>query len=398
MLTADFVRRCVVDCADEGLAYLAVHNHRGTDSVAFSSTDMASHRRSYPALLDILDGLPAGALVFARRAVAGDIWVSPECQNELDHTDVIGRTQDRWYASPRRPAGAQPEYDRQVRLFGERGQAILKAQKVAIVGAGGAGSLINEYLARLGVGHLVVIDEKRLGKTNPPRVVGARRRDLGLRPRWLARVLRREARPKVAIAERVAREANRHIRYEAVFGNVVEPGVAERLLDCDAIFLAADSMQARLVVNAICHQYLIPTWQVGAKVVNGTDGSIQDVFSVVRQLVPGTSCLWCNELVDRARLAEEAVSHGQREAQRYVDEVEAPSVITLNAVATSHAVNNYLFCTLKLHDASEEVHWLKYREEEPYLTIEVPRQGPNCPECLGRLGAGRLQPLPVREA
>ena len=32
-------------------------------------------------------------------------------------------------------------------------------------------------------------------------------------------------------------------------------------------------MQARLVVNAVCHQYLIPTWQVGAKVqVNDSTG------------------------------------------------------------------------------------------------------------------------------
>ena len=34
----------------------------------------------------------------------------------------------------------------------------------------------------------------------------------------------------------------------------LQPAVAERLIDCDAIFLAAASMQARLVVNAICHQ------------------------------------------------------------------------------------------------------------------------------------------------
>ena len=99
------------------------------------------------------------------------------------------------------------------------------------------------------------------------------------------------------------------------------------------------------------------------------------------------------------------MSHSQREAQRYVEEVEAPSVITLNAVATSHAVNNYLFSALGLRNisgdlehSSSEVHWLKYREEAPYVTIEVPRQDPYCPECLGRLGAGELLPLPVREA
>ena len=240
MLTAAFVRRCALACAAEGLAYLTVHNHAGTDDVAFSSIDMASHRRGYPAVLDILGGPPAGGLVFARRSVAGDIWMSSDQQMELDHTVVAGLSQQLWYPSPRRTRAAKPEYDRQVLLFGDRGQEILGGQKVAIIGAGGAGSLINEYLARLGVGHLVAVDFDRLDTTNYPRVVGARPRDLkpwsSSRP--LARLLRWQPSHKVAIAERVAREANPTIRYEAIVGDVTEPTVAERLVDCDAIFLA----------------------------------------------------------------------------------------------------------------------------------------------------------------
>ena len=272
MLTADFVRRCAVACADKGLTYLAVHNHLGNDTVAFSCTDIASHRRGYPALIDIMDGPPVGGLVFARQAVAGDIWLSVDRQTELDCAVVVGRSQKLLYPSPRRPRDADPQYDRQVRLFGDRGQEILANQKVAVVGAGGAGSIINEYLARLGVGHLIVIDYDRLEGSNYPRVVGSRPRDLYPWPRWrpLARLLGRRPSYKVSIAERVAREANPNIRYEAIVGSVIETAVAERLIDCDAIFLAADTMQARLLVNAICHQYLVPTWQVGARVVNIT--------------------------------------------------------------------------------------------------------------------------------
>ena len=398
MLTADFVRRCALACGDEGLAYLAVHSHSGTDRVAFSSIDMASHRRGYPALVDILNGPPAGGLVFARQAVAGDIWTSADHQMELDHAVVVGSSQQLRYPTPRGSRAAGPQYDRQVRLFGDRGQDILSAQKVAIIGAGGAGSLINEYLARLGVGHLIVVDYKRLDRTNNPRVVGARPRDLNPWPRsrLLARLLHRQSSYKVAIAERIAREANPDIRYEAIVGDVTEPAVADRLVDCDVIFLAADTMQARLVVNAVCHQYLIPTWQVGARVVSDSTGAILDVFSVVRQLVPGQSCLWCNELVDPTRLAEEEASPEQRASQRYVDEVPAPSVITLNSVACAHAVNQYLFTTLELQEMPEEVHWQKYRPTTPSPTIELPRRELDCSECQGRLGAGTLQPLPLR--
>ncbi len=395
MLTAGFVRRCSVACADQGLAYLAVHNHFGSGSVAFSEPDMASHRRGYPAVLDILDGPPVGGLVFAQGAVAGDIWRSAHRQVDLECAVVVGRSQEFLYPSPRRPRDADPQYDRQVRLFGDRGQEILADQKVAIVGAG---SIINEHLARLGVGHLIVVDYDRLDDTNYPRVVGSGPSDLNPWPRWkcLSRLLGRQPSYKVSIAERVAREANSRIRYEAVVGSVVEPTVAERLVDCDAIFLAADTMQARLVVNAQCHQYLIPTWQVGAKVTNTPDGAVEDVFSAVRTLVPGKSCLWCNGLINPTRLADEAASPEQRAAQRYVEDVQAPSVITLNAVACAHAVNQYLFSTLGIQELPSDVHWMKYRESEPYTTVELPRRNPDCSECRLRLGAGRLMPLPVR--
>ena len=400
MLTANFVRRCVLECADASLAYLAVHNHPGTDQVAFSSDDMASHRRGYPALLDILDGPPVGALVFARRAVAGDIWMSSRRQVALDCAVVAGHTHQVLTAFPQRPENSDSRYDRQVRLFGERGQEILASQKVGVVGAGGAGSLINEYLARLGVGHLVVVDFDRLDPTNFPRVVGAKQRDL-LSKRlsgFLKRLPWSRNALKVDIAKRVARHANPRVQFEAINGDVTESSVVERLVDCDAIFLAADSMQARLVVNALCHQYLIPVWQVGTKVqVNNATGLVDDVFSVVRELVPGESCLWCNQLVNPSRLAEEAVSSEQRAAQRYVEEVPAPSVITLNAVATAHAVNEYLFAVTNLQDvAGQGVEWVKYRPRDNKAAIEIPRHEPTCPECHDRLGAGPLRPLPVR--
>ena len=56
---------------------------------AFSADDLASHERGYPALLDITKGGPVGALVFAKKAVAGDIWTS-QGRIALSHATVIG--------------------------------------------------------------------------------------------------------------------------------------------------------------------------------------------------------------------------------------------------------------------------------------------------------------------
>ena len=53
MLKAEFIQSRILRARDARLAYLAIHNHGGTDSVGFSGPDMASHERGYPALLDI---------------------------------------------------------------------------------------------------------------------------------------------------------------------------------------------------------------------------------------------------------------------------------------------------------------------------------------------------------
>ncbi|MEJ8631813.1 hypothetical protein P0F65_22600 [Sphingomonas sp. I4] len=74
MLLARFIAQQARLCRDEKLVYLAVHNHGGKDSVAFSSVDIESHERGFPALLDLVEGMPVGSLVFAPNAVAGDIW------------------------------------------------------------------------------------------------------------------------------------------------------------------------------------------------------------------------------------------------------------------------------------------------------------------------------------
>ncbi|MGC3971632.1 MAG: ThiF family adenylyltransferase [Pirellulales bacterium] len=265
-LTADFVARCSNHCAREKLAYFAVHCHGGHDSVAFSNTDLESHRRGYPALLDIVDPGPAGALVFARNAVAGEVWTR-DGVHELSSMTVVGPTHRRMYPSPSASPLVDPTYQRQSMLFGPAGQAILSAAKVGIIGLGGAGSLINESMAHLGVGEIVAVDFDKLSPTNRPRVVGSRPWDvfpwmLKSDYAWLRALGERLARYKVRIAERVARNANPAIRYTPIIGDITDAETARALRDCDYLFLCADTAQSRLVFNALVHQYLIPGVQV----------------------------------------------------------------------------------------------------------------------------------------
>lgn len=382
-LTPSFIHRQIVQCRNQRLAYLAVHNHSSDKQVSFSNVDLNSHERGYPALLDISKGVPVGALVFGRRAVAADVWLPDGSRRTLGTYRVIGQTIKRFYSNPRMNSAVQETHDRQVRMFGKRGQTLLGNSKVAVVGLGGIGSLVTEYLARLGVGHLVLIDPDRIEKTNLSRVVGATPTDI------------ETGQLKTQIAVRHAREISNQIEIDAISCDVAENSTAMKLRNCDFIFLAADSMRARLLINALTHQYLIPTVQMGAKVRPGSSGKIEEAMCAVRQLRPGIGCLWCNGLIDTTQLAIEMKTDEERKNQAYGVEEPNPSVITLNAVAAANAVNDFLFDYLDLRSENRDLLYHHHFFLKNASQSVIPRRSSNCYECGERLGMGDALELPT---
>jgi tRNA A37 threonylcarbamoyladenosine dehydratase len=181
--------------------------------------------------------------------------------------------------------GADPRFDRQTRLFGDRGQQTFAQMRVGlggVGGVGGVGSVKAELLARLGVGHLVLIGADHVAPTNLPRLLAAEPDDAD------------PPQAKTALAERNARRANPAITLTSIAEQVQNPKSRAALETCDWIFLAADSHAARHWVNAIVHQHLIPATQAGVKIPISPDGDIGQIHAVTRFLVPGTTCLWCD--------------------------------------------------------------------------------------------------------
>ena len=402
MLKAEFIQSKILRARDGKLAYLAIHNHGGTNSVEFSAPDMASHERGYPALLDIAQGMPVGALVFAHSAVAGDLWL-PNCNRvPLSYATVIGHRRQLLFPKPETKAAAVGMYDRQSRLFGDVGQKLLLRTRVGIVGLGGAGSVLAELLGRLGVGEFVLADPQKAEDTNLPRLIAAQRRDAVL-PSWLPRVVAHLLRShKVGMAARNIRRANRDARIEAFPRDFLEADVAARFTDCDFLFLAADTMGARLLFNAIVHQYGIPGIQVGAKIPIAEDGTVGNVFCVSRMVTPEEGCLWCNGLINPARLQEEAVPEAAKRGYSYVDDpdVAAPSVVTMNTIACAHAADDFLFHLTGLKYEDAETGWFRWHSRRALAGYDIPRRDENCGECSGgehsRLGMGDNGTLPTR--
>lgn len=402
MLKAEFIQSRILRARDMKLAYLAIHNHGGTHSVGFSSDDFASHERGYPALLDISRGMPVGALVFSKHAVAGDLWFVGLKRAELGHAAVVGSRRTVLYPAPPRIVARRAEYDRQSRLFGDAGQEILGRARVGIIGLGGAGSILTELLGRLGVGEFVLADPDKAEVTNLPRLIAAFRSDASPPewfPAWLRELFRQN---KVDMAARNIRRANPNARIMAIADDFLNADVAAKFTDCDYLFLAADTMGARLLFNAIVHQYGIPGVQVGAKIPVGKSGEVGEVFCVARTSTPGHGCLWCNGLINTARLQDEAVPSSAKRGYAYVDDAEvvAPSVVTMNAVACAHAADDFLFHITGLKYDTAEIGWFRWNSRRNQASQDMPRKDLECLECSGnensRLGRGDHFPLPVR--
>lgn len=377
-LLPSFIHRHIVQCRDERMVYLAVHNHDSDDYVGFSGIDISSHERGYPALLDIASGMPVGALVLGHRSMEADLWLPSGKRLSLTEAVIIGQSIERITARPNQSTFTKHDtFDRQMRAFGIAGQSRLSKAKVGIIGLGGVGSIVAEYLARLGVGDLILVDPDVIESTNLSRVVGATQEDVI------------HDRSKVDIAQRHLAEAYPAPHVEAITDDVAKFSVATRLRTCDYLFLCADSMRARLVFNALVQQYLIPGAQLGAKIRADDAGLLLDAMSANRLVRPSHGCLWCNQLIDTTQLALEAKSDAERKAQAYGTAEPNPSVITLNAVAAAHAVNDFLFDYLGLRQDSTALHYGHFHFLRPTPHKVLPRKDPHCSEC-GREAASRF--------
>ena len=370
---------------EDSLVYLAIHNHGGEHSVAFSSIDLSSHRRNYPALLAITGGTPVGALVLARRAVAGSFWLRRDIQVPLRRTVVLGRNRHVLHPGPvSRGARRGSVHDRQVRLLGQEGQARLHEMKVGVIGAGGIGLALVEHLGRLGVGRLVVVDPDVVTETNLPRLIGAPRRAASRRWRWRNWRVARRPMLKVELCRHVLKRMPSPVRLLAFAEPAERPEPLRALVGCDYIFHAADTVTSRYFFNALVHQYLVPGVQVGSKLrVDRGTGRVREGTSILRRLTLTEGCLLCRGVVDARRLQLEAMTPSDRAAQAYVEgsEEPAPSVVTVNALGVAEAVHSFLLHATGLWPSARTTRHLQHDVFSGEVMARGGKASDKCPHC-----------------
>ena len=132
-----------------------------------------------------------------------------------------------------------PDYSRQIALreVGAAGQARLRAASVLVVGAGGLGVPVLQYLAGAGVGRLGIVDGDRLEPSNLHRQTWYALADCG--------------REKAALAAGRVRALNPEVRVDA-HALRIDAGNAERLVQgYDLVLDCSDNFSAKFLLNDV---------------------------------------------------------------------------------------------------------------------------------------------------
>jgi molybdopterin/thiamine biosynthesis adenylyltransferase len=281
--------------------------------------------------------------------------------------------------------------DSTLRLWGEDGQRMLGGIRVGIAGLGGVGSILVEFLARLGVGELILVDFDTVSDENLNRLVGAHRNEVG--------------KPKIDYASRIAKEAAtaNPFNVRTLRGSIAEADGFEQILDADIVMNAADSPLARQVLDHVSYAYEIPV------IDGGTVFLVQDSIestkgkSQVSVAGPGHPCLECSGVYtqEEATMARENPSMLGPKAyirttgqNSRTDIPRAPSVISHNGLVASLMVQRLLSTVLGFPPKGKRGQQRYYSEEGQLGWGPVDVCKADCPKHTW-VGMGDSHPAPI---
>lgn len=226
------------------------HNH-GRGPARFSPTDESALEPMAQYVLDILDGRPYGAAVWASGRLHAE-WFrrgGTGLERGVFRSVTVAGAELRVLNCNAQAGGDR--FSRQIPLLGRTGQAAIGHLRVAVVGAGGTGSHAVMLLAYLGVRDFLLMDDDVVDATSLNRVITAEPPDVDV--------------PKTLVARRRILALGDEARVEALPG--VTPDCAHpELLEADLIVGCVDDDGPRHRLNALAVDAGIPYIDIGTGV------------------------------------------------------------------------------------------------------------------------------------
>lgn len=374
----------------DGAVPIWFHTHPGEAGVPLPSKHDRQVDRDIGDLFQLRSGSGFYATLIASPRGEGFVF-SGEVTPEVGHATPIDRV---WIAGERwrllqsfaqRPAAPAAIFDRSVRAFGPDIQRVLGELRIAIVGTGGTGSAVAEQLVRLGVRHLLLIDNDTLSESNVTRVYGSTPQDVG--------------QPKVDVLRTHLTRIAPDLVSSTIQGMVTEKPVAKALRASDVVFGCTDDNAGRLILSRLGTFLLTPVIDVGVLLSSDRAGVLTGIDGRVTTLTPGAGCLVCRNRVDMARAAAEMRTPEER--QRLADEGYAPAlgqvepaVVAFTTAVAAAAVNELLDRLIGYgppERPSETL--LRLHEREISTNSAAPREGHYCHPAQGKWGAGDQEPF-----
>lgn len=333
--TRSFVR-LLKKAEERGLVLGIAHTHPGSTAF-FSDQD----DRNEKDLLRIVSNRSGDGHGFASIVLGGDgsicarHWTSPDRSEACERVLVSGRR------LILHGVGAMPVeemLDRQARLFGPAFNPLVRSLRVGVVGCGGTGSPTAMLLARLGIGHLLLVDDDTIELANLNRVYGSRLDDV------------RANASKVDILAREILAAELGVQVATFRRWVGDADVRDAMRSCDVIFGCTDDHDGRLFLNRLAYYYGIPIIDMGVRIIPKSKDRPYEMAGRVTVVAPGTPCLLCRGLIDPVRARDEALRRTdlkefeRRKAEAYVSGGgdPAPVVVTFTTETACMAVNELL--------------------------------------------------------
>jgi molybdopterin-synthase adenylyltransferase len=156
--------------------------------------------------------------------------------------------------------------------IGGAGQAQLLMARVTVIGAGGIGSPVLQYLAAAGVGHITVIDDDAVSLSNLQRQVLFGSGDVGAK--------------KVAVAAYRIGQINPDVAVHPVDARIISDNAEALLAGADVIVDGSDNFSTRLAVADTAYRLHIP-------LVSAAIGQFHGQIGTFRGWEPGKPCYRC---------------------------------------------------------------------------------------------------------
>jgi hypothetical protein len=331
----------------KALTIVETHDHWFSREAIFSGTDNKDDlRAAYLMQTEFSDKLPKGQKIyFISLLMAQDGWCARRIVWEKKNgklrpairwvlVDILGEHGFERHGLPETGADALWQ-QRHSTVITPRQRAILRSLRVALVGAGGTGSIALETLARLGIRHIDLIDGDLIEATNLNRLQGAGFTDIGKNK---AECLAARTNTLFAGATTV----------RAIPTTAFSDAAISALQSADLIVGCTDNSESRWFMNRVSIQYALPWFDCGTALTARPGYPVFEASN--HTVIPGlTACGQCSPVTFYARQHPHAFlsleTLAQQRAAGYIKnepEAATPSVYCLNQQSVSSMVQEIM--------------------------------------------------------